>query len=96
MAPKIKIRVVDKKSNFKLWLPAIPFWLIVSLSSLALKFKDVIVKNIDGSDEGIKLVLELLDSEIIKDLINELKGNGKFDLIDLFTGDGTMVKISVI
>ena len=95
MASKIKIRVVDKKSDFKLWLPAIPFWLIISLSSLGLKFKDTIVKNIDDSDEGIKLFSELLDSGIIKDLINELKANGKFDLIDLSTGDGTIVKISV-
>jgi hypothetical protein len=95
MASKIKIRVVDKKSNFKLWLPAIPFWLIVSLSSLTLKFKHIIIKDTDHSDKDIKLILELLDSGIIKDLINELKGNGKFDLIDLFTGDGTMVKISV-
>lgn len=95
MASKIKIRVVDKKSNFKLWLPAIPFWLIASLSSLGLKFKHIIIKDIDHSDEDIKLFSELLDSGVIKDLINELKANGKFDLIDLSTGDGTMVKISV-
>lgn len=96
MASKIKIKVIDKESNFRLWLPAIPFWLITFLSSLALKFKPIILKNADDLDEDSKMLFEVLDSNIIKQFIYELKANGKFDLVDISAGDGTTVKISIL
>lgn len=96
LASRIKIRVIDEKSNFRLWLPTIPFWLITSFSSLALKFKPTMIRKIGDSDEDTKVFLEALDSRMIKELIHELKANGKFDLVDLSTGDGTIVKISVL
>lgn len=96
LASKIKIRVVDEKNNFRLRLPSIPFWLITSSLSLALRFKPVIMRNINDSDEDTKALLEILDSGMIKDLIHELKANGKFDLVDLSTGDGTIVRVSIL
>lgn len=93
---KIKIKVVDENKKFRLWLPAIPFWLITSLSSLALRFKPMILRNTHDIDEDSRLLLEALDSGMIKELINELRANGRFHLVDLSTGDGTEVKISIV
>lgn len=95
LASKIKIRIVDKSSNFKLWIPSIPFWLITFLSHITLKFKDITLRNGNYLDDDIKLSLKQLDNKTIKDLISELKSYGKFDLIDISTGDGTIVKISI-
>ncbi len=96
MASRIKIKVVDTKSDFRLRLPSIPFWLIIFLSSIALKFKNVALRNINDLDDNAKFFLKQLDNRMIKDLIYELKSHGKFDLVDLSTGDGTMVKISIL
>ncbi len=96
MASRIKIKVVDNENNFKLRLPAIPFWLITSLSSLVLRFKPIIINNVANLDEEGKFFLEQMDRKVIKELINELKRNGRFDLVDVSTGNGTMVKISIL
>ena len=95
-ASKIKIIVIDKKSNYNLRLPAIPFWLISFLGSTGMKFKSIALKNSDSLDEYSKRFLEELDSRDIRDLIKELKKHGPFDLIDVSTGDGTIVKISIL
>lgn len=52
MASKIKISVVDKESNFRLWLPPIPFWLITSLTSIALRFAPRIIKDTGDEDNS--------------------------------------------
>lgn len=98
MASKIKIniKVMDDEKNFRLWLPAIPFWLITSLSSLALKFKPMILRKIPDLNEEAKVFLNQLDSKMIKELIRELRKYGKFHLVDISTGDGTEVKISIV
>lgn len=96
MASKIKIKVIHNESNFKLRLPGIPFWLIIVLCSIALKFKDVAIRNMNNLDEDSKFFLNQLDSKVIRDLIRELRLHGKFDLVDVSTGDGTMVKISIL
>ena len=95
LASKIKIRIVDKNSNFKLWIPSIPFWLITFLSHIILKFKDIAIKNVNYLDDDITFSLKQLNSKMVRDLIYELKSYGKFDLIDISTGDGTIVKISI-
>lgn len=98
MASKIKIRikVIDDENNFRLWLPAIPFWLITSLTSLALKFKPMILENINNLGDDGRMFLEQLDSRMIKEFIREFKRYGKFNLVDISTGNGTEVKISII
>ncbi|CAK7048373.1 hypothetical protein CIW83_00085 [Tissierella sp. P1] len=96
MTSRIKIKVVDMKSNFRLRLPSIPFWFITVLFSIALKFKDRAIINMDDLDNDAKFFLEQLDYRMLKDLIYELKSQSSFDLVDISTGDGTMVKISII
>lgn len=93
---KIKIRVVDEDKDFKIWLPAIPFWVITSLSSIALRFKSRILKNASNLDEDSRKFLDVLDSGMIRQLFEELKMLEKFDLVDLSTGSGTKIKISVL
>ncbi|WP_313755912.1 hypothetical protein [Tissierella sp.] len=95
LASKIKIKIVDKNSNFKLWIPSIPFWLITFLSHITLKFKNIAIRDVDYPDDDIKFFLKQLDNKMIKNVIYELKSYGKFDLVDISTGDGTIVKISI-
>jgi hypothetical protein len=95
-ASKIKITVVDKNNNYNLRLPAIPLWLLSFLGSIGMRFKSIALKNSDNLDQYSKKFLEELNSKDVKKLIKELKRYGPFDLIDVSTGDGTIVKISIL
>lgn len=96
MATRIKIKVIDKKNNLYLKLPGIPLWLISSLSNLALMCKPIALKYADDLDEELKKILQEIDHNTIRELIDTLKMNGQFDLVDISTGDGTEVKISIL
>ncbi|MFA5577257.1 MAG: hypothetical protein WCZ27_09570 [Tissierellaceae bacterium] len=96
MANRIKIKVIDSKSNFRLRLPSIPFWLIISMINLAFLFKPLVLRHLDGLDQGTRVALDKFDSESIRELFDGLRRCGRFDLLDLSTGDGTEVKISIL
>lgn len=90
---KIKIIIKDKDTNLR--LPAMPFWLISSLISFALMFRPLIIKS-DSVDERTKFIFKNLEKKMIKEIINELKLYGPFDLVDISKGTQTKVKISIL
>lgn len=96
MANRIKIKVIDNKSNFRLRLPSIPFWIIITLVNFAFLFKPVFLKYAGDLDEDAKFILKELDSKSVNELFNTLRSCGRFDLVDISTGDGTEVKISIL
>ncbi|WP_353097401.1 hypothetical protein [Tissierella praeacuta] len=53
------------------------------------------MKNVNYLDDDIKFSLKQLDSKMVKELIHELKLHGEFDLVDISTDDGAIVKISI-
>nr|WP_300005521.1 hypothetical protein [Tissierella sp.] len=90
---KIKIIIKDKDTNLR--LPAMPFWFISSLISFALMFKPLIVKS-DSVDERTRFIFENLEKEMIREIINELKLYGPFELVEISKGTQTKVKISIL
>ena len=96
MATRLKIKVIDKEKNLDLRLPSIPFWLITSLCSLAFTFKPFLLKYADDLDEEAKAILKELDYKSIKEVFDVLKSNCQFDMVDISSGDGTEVKISIL
>lgn len=90
---KIKIIVIDKDTNIK--LPGMPFWLISSLVSFAFIFKPLLIRA-NSIDDETKIILQKLDKIMVKEIINELKFYGPFDLVDISQADGTRVKISIL
>lgn len=96
MARRIKIKVIDKDKDLNLRLPSIPFWLITSMCSLAFTFKPFLLKYVDDLDEEARAVLKELDYKSIKEVFDILRSNGQFDLVDISSGDGTEVKVSIL
>ena len=94
-ASKIKIIVIDPKNNFRLRLPAINLGFLSFIASSALLFKPFILKNAEFDDESIN-VIDAIDRDMIKEILDELKSFGPFDLVDISTGDGTQIKISTL
>lgn len=94
-ASKIKITVIDPENDKKVRIPAIYFGFISFMASSALLFKPLILKNRPLDDEAIK-VIDLIDREMIREILDELKSYGPFDLVDISSDDGTKVKISTL
>lgn len=54
------------------------------------------MKYADDLDEEAKAILKELDYKSIKEVFDVLKSNGQFDMVDISSGDGTEVKISIL
>ncbi|NLY86160.1 MAG: hypothetical protein GX077_07400 [Tissierellia bacterium] len=96
MATRIKIKVIDKNNNLNIRLPGIPFWLISSLCNFAFLLKSIILKHADDLDEETRAILNELDYKSIKEIFDVLRSYEQFDLVDISSGDGTEVKISIL
>ena len=92
-ARKIKVIVIDPKSDKKIRIPAMHFGFISFIVSLALLFKPLVLRNSKLDDDTINIINAI---DMIKEIINEFKSFGPFDLVDISTGDGTKVKISIL
>ena len=47
-------------------------------------------------DEETKKILEIVDSKDLKNIINQLKNHGPFDMVDIEESDNTTVQIKVL
>lgn len=99
MASKIKIKVFESESNKKINLPAIPFWLLSIMTSIGLGTKRFWLNAENISKEQVDFFENLDNKEVkkfIKEIRKELKSHKKFDLVDIKTGSGTSIKISIL
>lgn len=95
-ASRIKITIIDKAEGKNIRIPSIPFWLLNSLISLGLGLGSIATKFVDNIDEETKKILEIVDSKDLKNIINELRKYGPFDIVDIENGDNTKVQIRVL
>lgn len=95
-ASRIKITIIDKTEGKNIRIPSIPFWLINSLISLGLGLGSIAARFVDNMDEETKKILEIVDSKDLKNIINELKNHGPFDMVDIEESDNTTVQIKVL
>ena len=95
-ASKLKITIIDRDEEKNIRIPAIPFWLINSFISLGLGLGSIAARFVDDIDEETKKILEIVDSKDLKNIINELRKHGPFDMVDIEEGDNTKIQIRVL
>ena len=95
-ASKLKITIIDRDEEKNIRIPAIPFWLINSFISLGLGLGSIAARFVDDIDEETKKILEIVDSRDLKNIINELRKHGPFDMVDIEEGDNTKIQIRVL
>ncbi len=95
-ASKLKILIIDKGEGKTIRIPAIPFWLITSLGNMGLKIGKFAAKRSDTIDDETKEYLNVLDDIDLREIFEELKSHGPFELVNVEEEDGDMVKISIL
>lgn len=55
----------------------------------------MILNNNKLDDEAISAI-DVIDKQMIKEIMKELRSHGPFDLVDVSSGDGTRVKVSIL
>lgn len=95
-ASKIKIIIMNENEGKNIRIPSIPFWLINSFISLGLGLGSIAAKFVDSIDEEVREILEVVNSKDLKDLIQELRKYGPFDMINIEEGNNTKIQIRVL
>lgn len=95
-AKKIKIHIVNHLEGTKIKIPGIPFWLVNSMVSLGFGLLGIVEKYVNNIDEEVKLILENIDREDLKEIINELKKHGPFKMVEIKEGENTEVNIEIV
>ena len=96
MAKKIKIQIKSPEDNMNIKLPC-PFWLIKFLSYSGVNIVSIAKRYSSNKylDKITKEHMDLLKIFTIESL-KELKDCDSFDLVDIASEDGEIVKISVM
>ncbi len=95
-ATKLKITIYSKDDNKTIRIPSIPFWLITSLGNAGLSITKFIASRSNTIDDETKKYLSILDDFNLKEIFQEFRNHGPFDLVNVEEKDGDHVRISIL
>ncbi|MTI70287.1 MAG: hypothetical protein FH751_08555 [Firmicutes bacterium] len=92
---KIKIQIINEETNIN--LPAIPFWLALSLGNLGTKLGSWDLKYNNDKDDDTKKYIEVLNELDLKEVFKTLEKLEPFELVDISSNNNKeIVKISIL